>query len=96
MKTPLIVAALLSAFVAAPVFARGSADLGTDTSWIGVSTLSRAAVRADLINAESQGLVQQTNTVYPKAAPAAQALASAPVRAGLEVANVNSNLYSNQ
>lgn len=71
IKFSFFAAILLSIAGTLPAFASDAYLGGSMLSWVPQgSQVSRAAVRADLIKAEHQGLLQQGNTVYPKVASA--------------------------
>lgn len=89
MKRTLLTSALISVVLAASAgsaFASDAFDGPSEYSWVPqTSVLTRAQVREELIQAEQAGLLQQHDTVYPKATPveAAQPVSSpAPVIAG--------------
>lgn len=73
MKIALITAALLSSFVAAPVFAQG-AYVADNLGSVGASTKTRAEVRAELEVAQKNGLVAAGDDYnYPQNIAAVQA-----------------------
>lgn len=87
MKRTLITSALISAVLAmsaGSAFASDAFDGPSEFSWVPqTSVVSRDQVRAELVQAEQAGLLQQHDTVYPKAVPSAQpATANAALIAG--------------
>lgn len=72
MKRSLIATTILSAALAAsavPAFASDAYDSGSMLGWVPqTSALSRADVENGIVQARAQGLLEQTDTVYPKIA----------------------------
>ncbi|MCI3207183.1 MULTISPECIES: DUF4148 domain-containing protein [Pandoraea] len=71
MKRTLITSALVSAMLAVSAgsaFASDAFDGPSEFSWVPqTSVLTRAQVREELVQAQKAGLLQQHDTVYPKA-----------------------------
>ena len=71
MKRTLITSALVSAMLAVSAgsaFASDAFDGPSEFSWVPqTSMLTRAQVREELVQAQQAGLLQQHDTVYPKA-----------------------------
>ena len=85
MNTKLLAALLFSsAVIATPAFA-GNAHVGDDVSaWAGTSTVSRAQVRADLIQSgQLASRAGSEETTYPVLAQANTAVSRAQVRSEL-------------
>jgi len=85
MNTKLLAALLLSsAVIATPAFA-GNAHVGDDVSaWAGASTLTRAQVRADLIQSgQLASRAGSEETTYPVLAQANTGVSRAQVRSEL-------------
>lgn len=72
MKRTLITSALISAVLAVSAgsaFASDAFDGPSEFSWVPqTSVITRAQVRAELVQAQQAGLLQQHDTVYPMAA----------------------------
>ncbi|AKJ68349.1 hypothetical protein PATSB16_23470 [Pandoraea thiooxydans] len=72
MKRLTLASALVSLTLAAaavPAFASDAYPDGSQLAWVlQTSSVTRAQVRAELVQAEQQGLLLQTDTVYPKLA----------------------------
>jgi hypothetical protein len=108
MKTSILAALLISATAAAtvtaPVFAGPATSYGrapyapNDMSWVGPSTASRAAVKADLVQARESGLIQQdANSInYPVQMVAVNAptLTRAQVKSNLASAEANGQIIN--
>jgi hypothetical protein len=93
MNTKLLAALLLSsAVIATPAFA-GNAHVGDDVSaWAGTSTLTRAQVRADLVQSEQvAGRTGNEETTYPVLAQGSVSVSRAAVKQGVNVASNSKN-----
>ncbi|GAB3625836.1 hypothetical protein PTE30175_04076 [Pandoraea terrae] len=102
MKRALITSALISSMLAlsaGSAMASDAFDGPSEFSWVPqTSVMSRAQVGAELAQAQRDGLVQQHDAVYPKAAPSAQLEAAVdPVTPGsVGQANRAGSIYFGQ
>ena len=93
MNTKLLAALLFStAVIATPAFA-GNAHVGDDVSaWAGTSTVSRAQVRADLVQSEQvAGRTGNEETTYPELGQSNVHVSRAAVKQGVNVASDSKN-----
>ena len=93
MNTKLLAALLFStAVIATPAFA-GTAHVGDDVSaWAGTSTVSRAQVRADLVQSEQvAGRTGNEETTYPELGQSNVRVSRAAVKQGVNVASNSKN-----
>jgi len=93
MNTKLLAALLFStAVIATPAFA-GNAHVGDDVSaWAGTSTVSRAQVRADLVQSEQvAGRTGNEETTYPELGQSNVRVSRAAVKQGVNVASNSKN-----
>jgi hypothetical protein len=93
MNTKLLAALLFStAVIATPAFA-GNAHVGDDVSaWAGTSTVTRAQVRADLVQSEQvAGRTGNEETTYPELGQSNVRVSRAAVKQGVNVASNSKN-----
>jgi hypothetical protein len=93
MNTKLLAALLFSsAVIATPAFA-GNAHVGDDVSaWAGTSTVSRAQVRADLVQSEQvASRTGNEETTYPELGQTNVRVSRAAVKQGVNVASNSKN-----
>src|ERR1700677_1924808 len=93
MNTKLLAALLFStAVIATPAFA-GNAHVGDDVrAWAGTSTVSRAQVRADLVQSEQvAGRTGNEENTYPELGQSNVRVSRAAVKQGVNVASNSKN-----